>query len=100
MAAAACRQYKQVENEHNKYDVGLEIASMLMKNVDYSKTATRQKVIGEIKSILHEAIIAHAGLNKFHEMYTFYYIWTESILQDQHFHITAAAWYTQYIKHL
>jgi len=100
MAAAACRQYKQVENEHNKYDVGLQIASMLMKNVDYSKTATRQKVIGEIKSILHEAIIAHAGLNKFHEMYTFYYIWTESILQGQHFHITAAAWYTQYIKHL
>ena len=100
MAAAACRQYKQVENVRNKHDVGLQIASMLMKDYDYEKEETRQKVMKDIKSILHEAIIAHAGLNKFHEMYTFYYIWTESILEQQPFHITAAAWYAQYLRHL
>lgn len=99
MAAAACRQYKQVEHKHNKYDVGLQIASMLMKNIDYDNAATRKKVITSIKSILHEAIITQAGLNKFHEMYTFYYIWTESILQNQPFHVAAAAWYAQYLEH-
>lgn len=100
MAAAACRQYKQVENARNKHDVGLQIASMLMKDFDYQKQEVRQKVLTDIKSILHEAIIAHAGLNKFHEMYTFYYIWTESMLLQQPFHIIAAAWYAQYVRHL
>lgn len=100
MAAAACRQYRQVENVRNKHDVGLKITSMLMKDFDYEKEEIRQKVMTDIKSILHEAIIAHAGLNKFHEMYTFYFIWTESVLAQRPFHITAADWYAVYVRHL
>lgn len=100
MAAAACRQYKQIENKRNKYDTGLQMATLLMKNADYSNSVVRKKILTDIKAILHEAIIDHAGLNKFHEMYTFYYIWTDSILEDQPFHITAANWYAHYLKHL
>ncbi len=95
MAAAAYRQYKQIDS-NNKYDIGLKIASILMKEMNLHKDEIKNKVMSNVKSILHEALMSYVGLNKFHEMYTFYSIWTESILEDQPFYNIAAKWYKTY----
>lgn len=100
MASAAYRQYKQTEEQQNKHDVGLKISTLLMKDHDYEAMSARKKVMTDVKLILGEAIAAHAGLNKFHEIYTFYLIWTDSILSEQPFHISAKNWYEQYVPGL
>ncbi len=100
MASAAYRQYKQTEQKQNKYDVGLKISALLMKDLDYEAISVRKKVMSEVQSILREAITSYAGLNKFHEIYSFYLIWTDSILNEQDFHISAKSWYEQYLLHL
>jgi hypothetical protein len=96
-AAAAYRQFKLIEKEHNKYDAGLSIASILMKDCDFENPKTMFTVLSDIKSILHESIISYAGLNMFHEIYTFYLIWTESLLNKQPFCSAASTWYKQYV---
>jgi hypothetical protein len=100
MAAAAYRQYKQTEQKQDKYDVGLKISTLLMKDLDYEAVAVRKKVMSDVQSILREAITSYAGLNKFHEIYSFYLIWTDSILDGQDFHISAKEWYKEYVLSL
>jgi hypothetical protein len=100
MAAAAHRQYKQVTSEEKQFDIGLKITSFLMKDHQYQDPSIKESVILNIKSILEKHITSLKGMNKFHEIYSFYLIWTISLLQEQPFHATAAAWYRQHLASL
>ncbi len=100
MAAAAYRQYKQTKGNETQAEVGLKITSILMKEHNYEDQGVLTSVISTIKSILETHIASLRGLNKFHEIYSFYYIWTESLLQNQAFHVSAAAWYQQHVGQL
>lgn len=98
MAAAAYRQYKQTKGDEKQVEVGLKITSILMKDYNYQDKAVLKSILTGIKSILEEHITSLRGLNKFHEIYSFYYIWTENLMQNQPFHVIAAGWHQEHAE--
>ncbi len=98
MALAAYRQYKQTKSDQIQLEAGLVITSILMKEYNYNDPSIRETVLQKIKHVLEKHIASLKGLNNFQEIYTFYLIWTDSMLQKRPFHVSAAAWYARNFK--
>ncbi len=97
MALAASRQYKQTKSHTKQVEVGLKLCAILVKDHNYQDASVRTSVLSALKNILVQYTeIPQKGKSKFHEMYTFYLIWTNSMLHAQPFHLAAGEWYDSY----
>lgn len=98
MALAAYRQYRQTASNEEQIETGLKLSSVLMKDYNYEDQATRTSVLLALKNILLQSAGNSKRGKKFHEMYTFYLIWINSMLHNQPFHIAAQEWYKYHLE--
>jgi len=90
MALSAQRYYT---NAPIDFRLELNIASLLIRDHDYTKAAVRNKIFDTIKNLISNHIKLFQNNIDFQEHYTFYIIWIESIKHHKPFHEMAAAWY-------
>jgi hypothetical protein len=97
-ALAAHRYYKQFQNEATDFKLELQLTALLLKEYNLENVKVRRTLLAEIKQILLQYIAALKGTNNFQEHYSFYVIWAQSILEEEPYHVSAAAWYEQFKK--
>lgn len=98
MALSAIRNYKQSESPEKQFNVELKIATLCLKECDLEHPKIREELLSNIKMILTRHINNMNGAPDFQEHYSFYIIWTESILQKEPFYKIAAKWFSGFMQ--
>lgn len=92
-AQAAYRQYTKTKDSNNQFEPGLKVASILMKDYNYQDSKVQKQVLIQVRHILVQQIGAQKGLNNFHEGFSFYILWVDSILEEKPFYQVAQNWF-------
>jgi hypothetical protein len=98
-AGAALRYFRRFEDAKTVFEVELPIALLLNKERDYHKPALLGELLEQISAIVTRFIAGLKGVAGFQEHYSRYLIWSEAILKDEAYYITAARWYKKFKDH-
>lgn len=96
MALSASRYYKKFSDYQTRFPLEISIVSVFQRNINFEIEEDRKAVLNEIREILKQYIASLSSTTRFQEQYTQYEIWTESLYNEQPFHIEARKWHTAF----
>ncbi len=96
-AQSAYRYFRQFEDYSTRFPLEIKIAALLQKDHNYDSIQAKNRVLRDIKTIIEVYLSSLKGINNFQEHFTLYLIWTDAIINDEPFHVTARKWYKEWV---